>query len=205
MNGFFLASYAALWVLVVVLVVALLALYNHFGSMYLSSREGRAQQGPTLGAAAPAFSAAALDGGEVRLPSGRPALLLLASTDCPECARLAGPLRETAERHGERLDVVVLCGGPQQRVLAWAAERGLARDPRVRVVPDRNFRRAADLRVGITPFLVGVDGRGVVRTKGLVNGEDGLRRAVRDLLEESSPGAAHDDLRRIAVTGGPAR
>lgn len=199
MNGFFLVSYVALWALVVVLAVAVLALYNHFGAMYFSSREGRAGQGPELASRPAPFTVAALDGSEVAVPSGRPALLLLASTDCPECGKLIGPLQELASRRAGELDVAVLCGGPVSRVAGWA--RGL--EAPLRVVADRNFRRAAALGVGITPFLVGLDGDGVVRTKGLVNGEEGLSRAVRDLLEESA--GDHDELRRIPVAAGASR
>jgi len=198
-NGFFLASYVALWVLVVVLAVALLALYNHFGTMYLSSRESRATQGPAIGTAPGAFTAAALDGGEVSLPSGRPTLMLLASTDCPECGKLSAPLQAVAEQRAADLDVVVLCGGPRARVADWA--QGLALP--LRVVPDRNFRRAGDLGVGITPFLLGFDGDGVVRVKGLLNGADNLDRAVRDLMEESAP--EHEELHRIPVSAGARR
>lgn len=197
MNGFFLVSYVALWVLVAVMAVALLALYNHFGRMYLSSREGRALQGPALGSTAPALQATSLDGVDISLPSGRPTLMLMASTDCPECGKLTGPLQEVARRRAAELDVVVLCGGPAPRVAEWA--RGLQAP--LRVVADRNFRRASDLGVGITPFVIGLDGDGVVRTRGLVNGDDGLQRAVRDLLEES----ALDDLRRIPLTAGAQR
>lgn len=197
MNGFFLVSYVALWALMAVMAVALLALYNHFGRMYLSSREGRALQGPALGSTAPALSAAALDGTTVLLPSGRPTLLLMASTDCPECGKLTGPLQEVARRRATELDVVVLCGGPPPRVAEWARDLHAP----LRVVADRNFRRASDLGVGITPFVVGVDGEGVVRTKGLVNGDDGLQRAVRDLLEES----AVNGLSRLPLAAGAER
>ena len=183
MNGFFVASYVALWLLVGVLAAALLALYNHFGRMYLSSREGRATQGPAVGSTPDGFSGTALDGGEVRVPSGRPMLMLLASTDCPECGKLTAPLQAVAARHAGELDVVVLCGGPRSRVAAWAAGLG----PPRRVIPDRNFRHAGDLGVGITPFVVGLDGEGVVRVRGLLNGADNLDRAVRDVLEESMP------------------
>lgn len=199
MNGFFLASYVALWLLVVALAVAVLALYNHFGRMYLSSREGRAAQGPAVGATVSRFTAAALDGGDVAVPGGRPLLLLLASTDCPECARLTSPLQDLALRHEDELDVVILCGGPSRRVAEWA--RGLGRP--LRVIPDRNFRRAAALGVGITPFLVGLDGDGVVRTKGLVNGADGVARAVRDLVDDVAEDG--DGIRRIPLAAGAGR
>jgi hypothetical protein len=158
--------------------------------MYLSSREGRATQGPAVGSRVAPFTVTALDGGALSLPSGRPSLLLLASTDCPECGRLEAPLRALADARASELDVIVLCGGRGAAVAEWA--RPMLGSP-VRVVADKNFQRAAALGVGITPFVVGVDGDGVVRARGLVNGADGLGWAVDDLLDASR-----------AATGAPA-
>jgi len=182
-NNLVMVSYVALWVLVAVMAVAVLALYNHFGRMYLSSREVRGTQGPAVGSRLAAFRAAALDESDVAVPSGRPLLLLLASTDCPECGRLLDPVQRLAEQRAGEVDVVVVCGGRRTEVTEWA--RGL-RSP-VRVIIDYNFRRAAAMGVGITPFVVAVDAAGVVVARGLVNGEDGIRFAVDDLLREARP------------------
>ena len=46
MSEALLVSYAALWALVLAIAVGLLALYRHFGEMYLTSREGRVTQDP---------------------------------------------------------------------------------------------------------------------------------------------------------------
>lgn len=178
MNGFLIGSYVALWVLVLVMAAAILALFHHFGTMYLSSREGRATQGPAIESRLAPFEATALDGTAVVVPSGRPALLLLASTDCPECGKLIAPLQRLAEIRFGELDVVVLCGGRRMGVAEWAGALGSP----VRVVADRNFRRAAAMGVGITPFVVGVDGQGFVRARGLVNGAEGLAIAAEDVL-----------------------
>ena len=170
MNAFLVGSYVALWVLVVVLPVAVLALYNHFGRMYLTSHQGRETQGPQIGAVVPSLQATDLRGRAVAVPSGRPALLLLASTDCPECRRLRAPLQRLAASRAGELDVVVLCSGQRSQVTEWAS----AMDAAVHVIQDKNYRRASAMGVGITPFVVGVDGDGVVQARGLVNGQDGL-------------------------------
>lgn len=200
MNSFLIGSYVGLWVLVVVLAVAVLALYNHFGRMYLTSGEGRENQGPTIGSALASFSATDLQGRSVTVPSGRPALVVLASTDCPECRRLRAPLQRLAAARGDQLDVVVLCNGQRSQVNAWAA----AMDGPVHVIQDKNYRRASAMGVGITPFMVGVDGDGVVRARGLVNGQDGLALAVEALLDGAPP-VAERGFTPLAVAGGSSR
>jgi hypothetical protein len=198
-NAFLVGSYVALWVLVLVMAAAILALFHHFGTMYLSSREGRATQGPAIESRLSPFAATTLDGTAVSLPSGRPALLLLASTDCPECGRLTGPLQRLAESRAGELDVVVLCGGRRTSVLEWARALGAP----VRVVADRNFRRATAMGVGITPFVVGVDAGGVVRARGLVNGAEGLAMAAEDVLRAGDE--VGDARALVAVAGSAAR
>jgi hypothetical protein len=127
-------------------------------------------------------------------------MVVLASTDCPECRRLRAPLqRLAAARHGE-LDVVVLCSGQRSQVTEWAA----GMDGPVHVIQDKNYRRASAMGVGITPFMVGVDGGGVVQARGLVNGEDGLALAVEALLDGGAP-VAEKGFTPIAVAGGARR
>lgn len=196
MNAFLIGSYVALWVLVVVLAVALLALYNHFGQMYLTSHRGREEQGPGVGSVLDSFRATDLQGRGVAVPSGRPALVVLASVDCPECRRLRAPLQSLAAERAGDLDVVVLCNGQRSQVSQWAA----AMSGPVHVIQDRNYRRASAMGVGITPFAVGVDGDGVVQARGLLNGRDGLALAVEALLD-GGPRVAEHELRPVAVAG----
>jgi hypothetical protein len=195
-NAFLIGSYVALWVLVVVLAVALLALYNHFGQMYLTSHRGREEQGPKVGAVLDPFRAADLQGRAVSVPSGRPALVVLASVDCPECRRLRGPLQALAADLAADLDVVVLCNGQRSQVAEWAS----AMDGPVHVIQDKNYRRASAMGVGITPFAVGVDGDGVVQARGLLNGRDGLALAVEALLD-GGPRLSEQELRPVAIVG----
>jgi Redoxin len=191
-----LGSYVALWVLVVVLAVALLALYSHFGQVYLSSREGRENQGPKLGDKLPALRERTLHGDQVQLPAGRPALILVASTDCPECEKLKQPLQQLAATAD--VDVAVLCAGQRSQVTAWA--RGL--QPPVQVIVDKNFARASAMGVGVTPFMVGIGPDGVVRAKGLVNRDEGLHLFLEAVLDVESDRAP---LRPVAIAAGAAR
>jgi hypothetical protein len=193
MNTAFLVSYIALWFVFVGLVIAVLALYNYFGEMYLSGRESRESQGPAVGADLPHHEVETLDGRRITIPSREKSMLILyASTACPECDRLRQPLARLAGANTNDLDVIVACAGRPNQVAKWA--QGL-REP-LHVVADPNFRLAAKQGIGITPFVVGVDPQGKVKVKGLLNGEEGLRMALDELF-------ADDDQPAMAATGGP--
>lgn len=175
----FVVSYIALWCLVVVLAIAMLALYQHFGEMYLNSREGRHAQGPEVGAPFRSRSVASLDGSNLALPIlGAPSLILFMSTHCKVCGRLRDDISSFALNNPE-ISVIVICAGQLPQVQNWSDPL----DAAVRVVPDADFRLAAAYGIGVTPFLVNVDAQGRVVGRGIVNDRDGLDVAAEELSE----------------------
>jgi hypothetical protein len=175
-SAVFWVSYAVLWVLVVVLVVAVFALYQHFGQMYLSSADGRGEQGPRLDEPLRAAEAEDLTGAPLLLPPDRrPVLVLFTSTSCELCAKLRAAVAEYVTAP-DALDVVVLCDGTARMVREWAA--ALPRP--VRVVADVRGRQAIRYGVGVLPFLAATDAEGIVRYRGVVNDLDGLRAAAAE-------------------------
>jgi hypothetical protein len=165
----FLISYVALWILALVSAIAVVALYQHFGNMYLTSREGRSTQGPQHGKRISELEARAFNGRVVNLPEAQPTVLVFTETSCTVCGyRRAEFARFAAEQ--ENVALVLLCGGPDEdSIRTWAAEI-----PNVAVVPDVGSRRTIHYDVGITPFVVAVDREGIVRGKGLVNDYEAL-------------------------------
>lgn len=175
----FLVSYIALWLLVGILIVAVFALYHHFGQMYLNSREGREAHGPDPLQPLAAIDGIDVDGFPTSLPDiGRPTFLLFATTDCPLCTDLFPAINDFAERRSD-IAMAVVCGGDREEVAEWA--RGLS--DVVTVVPDPRQRLAARYRIGITPFLVAVDREGVVQMRGIVNSLAGLERGAQATRE----------------------
>jgi hypothetical protein len=182
-----LVSYIALWVLVLVQAVALFGLFHHFGEMYLSSRQGRAAQGPDVDALLTHLRARDLDERLIDLPLvGRKTLLVFADTGCGLCGRLRPDISSFATDTPE-VAVAVVCGGKLEAIREWS--RPLAEG--VMVLPDPSRRLAAQARIGITPFLVGVDESGRVRGKGIVNDREGLD-AMSDGLTTDSEFVTHE-------------
>ncbi len=193
MKEVFIASYIALWILVLVLTVGVVALYHHFGEMYLTSRDGRAAQGPEVGNMLKRSVRETVAGKRLELPVvGLPSLILFADTTCRLCGNLRPDFRRFVDEQHE-VDLVVVCGGPEDAVREWST--GLAEV--VPVIPDAAHRLSVRYRVGMTPYLVAVDGEGVVRAKGLINdgtalaeyaeaiGSNGRKNAVGDRVEVS--------------------
>lgn len=194
MSALFWTSYVVLWILVAIFAVALLALYHHFGEMYLNSREGRDRQGPDVGTVLGSAQLVGVDGGTIALPPARPALLLFMSTDCKLCGRLRDVIAEFAERHDE-LETLVVCAGQASQVREWAARI----EGRLPVGIDPQHRLAARYKIGMTPFVVGARGDGTVVLRGLFNDIDGLELAAEQLEREVGLRPLVDEIAHFAT------
>ncbi len=177
MSTILVVNIFVIWLLLLVLAVAVFALYRYFGQMYVNSPEGRARQGPEVGSSLLSIARQDVAGQGLTLPSARPALLLFADTACDLCAHLRDRLHALGG-YVDRLDVVVFCSGQHGDVQAWATRAPAY----ARVVPDAQARAAHHYAVNGTPFVVSVGQGGTVRAKGIINDEDGLVRAAEEAL-----------------------
>lgn len=176
MSGLLLVTYVALWLLVVVEAVAIFALYQHFGQMYLSSRDGRASQGPALGTNLKQVAVRDIYGQELSLPAIEvPSLILFASTTCSLCRKLLPDLESLVRTHSD-FKALMVCAGNRDAVRSWV--KGI--DAGLAVIADPGYAIAARYGVAFTPFCIACDERGTVRAKGLVNDVGGLLAAVRE-------------------------
>lgn len=189
MSGPLLASYIFLWILVVVLAVAVFALYQHFGQMYLNSELGRNDQGPPIGEQLPRMVAVDVRGTPIDLPRGANTLLAFMEVDCKLCGELRPALISFANEKPE-VDVVAVVAGRAAEVEKF----GRTLSEHVSVVADPAGRLTTRFGVGAFPFAMRVDNSGIVKLKALVNGRAGL-----DALEAASNGTAADHGREAIV------
>jgi hypothetical protein len=143
-TGWWAVAFVVLWILVVVLSLVVVALARQVGTLHLRLGPRGAleidDEGPPLGEALPSVPAAGVDGAPLMLGGvGRPRLVLFASETCAVCREVAPGIPAAAA--AGRLDPIVVHDPEAERVLE---------------VPG-------------TPFVVVLDGGGVVRAKGTVN------------------------------------
>jgi hypothetical protein len=181
-------SIYVMWGLLLVLAVAVFALYRHFGQLYVNSPQGREDQGPAVGSALLSIARPDTDGGEILLPTTRPTLILFVATTCDLCSALRDQLNALGP-HADVLDTVALCAGALPDVRAWAS-----RTPGyVRVVHDKRSSAANRYEVNGTPFVVAVGHDGRVRAKGVVNDRGGLAWAAEEALSAATENELSSD------------
>ncbi len=183
MDGIWLVSFIALWIIVILEGVLILLLYRQLGILYLGSASGVSRDGLPVGTPAPDFTLADLDGRQHSLAGlrGQNVLLLFGSAHCDPCRRLLPGLEEFAARNGRDFQVLWLNQGSPADALSFRSETGAD----LPMLPYRDGVNDA-YRVRVTPFIYMIDAAGVVKAKGLVNTKAQLNW-YRDIFYGKSP------------------
>jgi peroxiredoxin len=161
-----------------------------------------APPGLPLGAPAPDFSLASLDGATVTLEElrdrGRPVVLVFASPGCDACVQVFPNLRRWQQTLSERLTIAVISAGTVKDNEVLADTHGM---DNVLLQTRQEVIQAYRIRGTPSAVLVTVDG-----TIGSVAAESmfGIEPMVRRVLREGAGGPAYGALsRRSEVTAAP--
>jgi len=174
----FLVSQLMLWVAVIVLAVAVLALARQVGVLHERIAPVGALalgRGPQTGESAPRLTVRTLAGGTVEiggpLPEGPLRLLFFVSPTCPICKSLLPTVKVFAQ--SERLELLLIGDGDedQQRQMAQRHAIELER-----------FANAPEVgrafQVAKLPYAVLISAAGVIVAQGLVNSREHLESLV---------------------------
>jgi len=192
---------AVLWLVVVGLAIAVLALARQIGILHQRLPQAGALKlgtGPVVGEAAPVVAASDFTGAPLRIggvdPSNADTLLVFVSPSCPVCKTLLPALRSIRRREQPRVRVVLGSDGPRLEHADFIATEHLG-----------EFTYVLSEALGIAygagrlPHAVLIDGAGIVRASGLVNSREHLdslfearERGVASLQEWMQVSARRD-------------
>lgn len=175
MSDLWLASYVALWCLVLFEGILIFVLIRELGLRVLSSSaDAISRDGLAIGAEAPALEVLTSQGERrVLLPTDERGLLVVfGSRRCQPCRTLVPDLNRFARSEGSKLDAVFVVYDNVAGAAETAADLGLE----VPVLASREAIDAYGARVTPFAFIVGPDRR--IRAKGLASGAAGLHRLL---------------------------
>ena len=175
MTDALVVSNVLLWVVVLALLVAVLALARQVGILYERVAPMGAlmlDHGPKVGEAAPVLALESIGGGKVAIgltQGKRSQLIFFLSPTCPVCKKLLPILKSIKGSESAWLDVVLASDGDLPEHAAFHGKAKLAAFPYV-----LSTELGMAFRVSRLPYavLIGEDGR--VRAKGLVNSREQL-------------------------------
>ncbi len=170
MNGIWLISYLALWVVVLFSLLAVFVLARQVGLLHRRFGPANARmenEGLEIGELAPDLNAFDLQGREVSLGSkrGKQTLFVFMSATCPACQELAPALRSIwASERGNLEVVVVSLDSDETRSRDFVARHKLDKIPYI-----VSQGLSLQYKVFAPPYGLLVDEHRVVRAKGVVN------------------------------------
>jgi methylamine dehydrogenase accessory protein MauD len=166
LSGWWAASYVALWILVGLLCVVVVALARQIGTLHLRLGPRGAlemdDEGPALGEGRPPIEAKDLDGNRITVGGdGAAQFLLFVSPGCMVCEQVMPCVGAVAEATGKRPLVLAELDEAETR-LAFQHKRAA-----VPIVASLDSFKTYE--VPGTPYVVVLDVHGVVQAKGTVN------------------------------------
>ena len=189
MNGALLVSNVALWVIVIVLSLVVLALARQVGILHERVAPAGALQptsGPKVGELTEAMQLEDLEGGSVTVggenADGLATFVLFISPTCPVCRSLVPTAKSLARKEASRMRLVFASDGDsREQHVAYARDLALDDYPYV-----LSQALGMTYQVSKLPFalLIGVDG--TLQSKGLVN----TREHLESLVEAMDSGIA---------------
>ncbi|MGH2776778.1 MAG: hypothetical protein ACRDJT_15315 [Actinomycetota bacterium] len=166
LSGWWAASYVALWILVAVLCLVVVALARQIGTLHLRLGPRGAlemdDEGPALGEGRPPIKSQDLEGNPVTVGGqGAEQFLLFVSPGCIVCEQVMPSIGAVVEATGKRPVVLTDLDETETR-LAFQHKRMAAPI----VASSESF---TTYEVPGTPYVVVLDTHGVVQAKGTVN------------------------------------
>jgi methylamine dehydrogenase accessory protein MauD len=188
MSDALFVSHVALWALVVILALVVVALARQIGVLHERIAPAGAlmgREGPRPGEEAPRLEVETWTGEKLALgtpdPGGASTLLLFVSPSCPVCKVVLPIARSLRAAEDGRLRLVVASDGARAEHEAFVREQRLERESYVLSAP-----LGLAWQVPRLPYAALVDAQGVVRARGLVN----TREHLESLLEARERGVA---------------
>jgi len=171
-----------LWVVIVILTIAVLALARQIGILHTRLAPAGAlmtSAGPKVGELAPELEIDDINQRPLKIGGQRQKaqLILFVSPTCPICKTLVPTARSLARSERGRLDVAFASdGGDVEQHRRYVADMGMDGHPYV-VSLELGMR----FEVGKLPYAVLIGADGVLRSKGLVNSREHLESLVESM------------------------
>ena len=169
-------SNAALWLVVIVLAVALLAVIRQLGVLHERISPVGAlmlAKGLKVGESAPQIAVQDLEGRSLMLGAARAddraTLIMFVSPTCPVCKTLLPAIKSSLASERDWLDIILASDGETAHQREFVLANRLGGFPYVVSAP-----LGISYQVSRLPFAVLVDAQGVLRARGIVNSREHL-------------------------------
>ena len=181
-------SNGALWLIVIALSVALLAVIRQLGVLHERIAPVGAlmlAKGVKIGESAPQVAVQDIEGGSLIVGAprsdGRGTLVMFVSPTCPVCKTLLPVLKSSLASERDWLDILLASDGDLESQRAFVQSNRLGSFPYIVSAP-----LGISYQVSRLPFAALIDAQGILRARGIVN----TREHLESLFEAKRLGLA---------------
>jgi methylamine dehydrogenase accessory protein MauD len=181
-------SNGALWLLVIALSVALLAVIRQLGVLHERIAPVGAlmlAKGVKIGESAPQIAVQDIEGGSLTVGAprsdGRATLVMFVSPTCPVCKTLLPVLKSSLASERDWLDILLASDGDPESQRAFVLSNRLGSFPYIVSAP-----LGVSYQVSRLPFAALIVAQGVLRARGIIN----TREHLESLFEAKRLGLA---------------
>jgi methylamine dehydrogenase accessory protein MauD len=181
-------SNGALWLLLIALSVALLAVIRQLGVLHERIAPVGAlmlAKGVKIGESAPQIAVQDIEGGSLTVGAprsdGRATLVMFVSPTCPVCKTLLPVLKSSLASERDWLDILLASDGDPESQRAFVLSNRLGSFPYIVSAP-----LGVSYQVSRLPFAALIDAQGILRARGIIN----TREHLESLFEAKRLGLA---------------
>ncbi len=195
MEGIWLASYVALWAMMLVQAIVIAALLRQVGILHLRIGPVGARttnMGLEIGASLPNLNVDDINGSPVSLVDReRARLLVFIVPGCGICDELMPAVRTMVRSERDRLSIILITGDEEEETA-----RSFIRKHHLDAIPFvLSAQVASACQVRSAPYALAIDTDGVVRAKGMISHIEHLESIVEALS------AGHPTMESYVITG----
>jgi methylamine dehydrogenase accessory protein MauD len=198
MTGFWLISYVALWVIVIILSLLLVGVLQQIGVLQHQLGQSGAEQtsvflpppeqdGPDIGSSLPDLNVESVNGfGNIPVTENVGTLLLFMSPMCVGCQKIVDSINALVDRQVYRDRIVVILRADNHACQAFLKVFPL----HVPVIQDQDAQFTKSFAIHHSPFGLLYDTAGVLLRKGVIERKEELHALIGETVERSSDSVA---------------
>ncbi|MDG5786177.1 redoxin domain-containing protein [Evansella sp. AB-P1] len=192
MEEFIFYSIILLWCLFLFHSFLLFLLFRQFGEIYLSSKEGIAKDGVSLGATLPSAEAYSMINKKtvnIKGISNKSSIILFLSPNCKPCRGIIDDWNKTQISYSKDVTFVMVIVGEEKEVFYFNNKYKLNGE----ILWDESKGLFTRFKVRVTPFAFAIDRNGLINNKGLCGSKEQLDMYVQSIISSEEEGGKSGD------------
>jgi thioredoxin-related protein len=166
--------------MMIIIFFFLFLIFRQFGEVYLNSSQEIANDGLPVEQTSPPFHGVCYQTNQMISSNDfaeKPILLVFVSSKCKACKELIPDWNSECEKYKSQIHFVLVGLGDREAYAGW--------NNKGKLILDSNHEILSAFRVRVTPFAYMIDEHGLIKAKGLCNGNIHLKQLLSSIHSQT--------------------